>query len=55
MRLRSAEAPNLKTTLRKIIRDVTRAVTAGAGEGEEEVAVGKDVSISLSLRDRLLW
>lgn len=44
VRLRSAEAPNLKATLRKIIRDVTRAVTAGAGEGEEEVAVGKDVS-----------
>lgn len=47
VRLRSAEAPNLKATLRKIIRDVTRAANAaGAGEGEqEEVAVGKDVSI----------
>lgn len=45
VRLRSTEAPNLKATLRKIIRDVTRAGTAGGGDGvEEEVAVGKDVS-----------
>lgn len=43
VRLRSAEAPNLKATLRKIIHDVTRdVVDAGAGEGQ--VAVGKDVS-----------
>ncbi|KAJ4416370.1 Origin recognition complex subunit 3 [Gnomoniopsis sp. IMI 355080] len=43
VRLRSTEAPNLKATLRKIIRDVMRAGTAGVGDGEdEEVAVGKD-------------
>lgn len=42
VRLRSAEAPNLKATLKKIIRDVTKPV---AGNGEEaEVALGKDVS-----------
>lgn len=45
VRLRSAEAPNLKATLRKIIRDVTRAVTAGAGDGEDEMAVDKNVSV----------
>lgn len=46
IRLRSAEAPNLKATLRKIIRDVTRsAATTDDGESAE-VAVGKDVSAS---------
>lgn len=40
--LRSAEAPNLKATLKKIIRDVTRS----AGDGEdEEGAVGTNVSV----------
>lgn len=43
--LRSAEAPNLKATLRKIIRDVTRSAAADDVESAE-VAVGKDVSIS---------
>ncbi|ROV99949.1 hypothetical protein VMCG_06216 [Cytospora schulzeri] len=40
VRLRSAEAPNLKVTLKKIIRDVTRQ----ASEDEEDIglAVGKD-------------
>lgn len=47
--LRSAEAPNLKATLRKIIRDLMTAGAAGVGdagdEGDrEQVAVGKDVS-----------
>lgn len=43
VRLRAAEAPNLKAALRKIVRDVvTRAVAAEDGEGE--LAVGKDVS-----------
>jgi hypothetical protein len=46
VRLRSAEAPNLKATLKKIIRDVTKAV---AGDGEEaEMALGKDVRIQFA-------
>ncbi|KUI66814.1 Origin recognition complex subunit 3 [Cytospora mali] len=40
VRLRSAEAPNLKVTLKKIIRDVTRQ--ASGDEGDAELAVGKD-------------
>lgn len=43
VRLRSAEAPNLKATLKKIIRDVTRPAAADDGE-DVEVSVGKDVS-----------
>ncbi|KAJ4394742.1 Origin recognition complex subunit 3 [Gnomoniopsis smithogilvyi] len=42
VRLRSAEAPNLKATLRKIIRDVTRAGFARDADGEDELAVGND-------------
>lgn len=44
VRLRSAEAPNLKATLKKIIRDVTRSAAAAGGE-DAEVAVGMDVSV----------
>lgn len=52
--LRSAEAPNLKATLKKIIRDVTRSAAfaaAGDGAGDDDdvaVAVGKDVSVLAS-------
>lgn len=52
VRLRSAEAPNLKATLRKVIRDGMRAGAAGAAGATdgEEGAVGMDVSeISLTL------
>jgi origin recognition complex subunit 3 len=42
VRLRSAEAPNLKVTLKKIIRDVTRQ--ASDDEEDAGLAVGKDVS-----------
>lgn len=46
VRLRSAEAPNLKATLKKIIRDVTRSATEDDSQGEDvELAVGKDVSV----------
>ena len=38
----SAEAPNLKASLKKIIRDVTRR--ASESEDDVEVAVGQDVS-----------
>lgn len=40
--LRSAEAPNLKATLKKIIRDATSRVFDG--EEDFEVSVGQDVS-----------
>ncbi|ROW16090.1 hypothetical protein VPNG_01926 [Cytospora leucostoma] len=40
VRLRSAEAPNLKVTLKKIIRDVTRQAAEDDRDGE--LAVGKD-------------
>lgn len=40
VRLRSAEAPNLKVTLKKIIRDVTRQ--ASDDEEDAGLAVGKD-------------
>lgn len=42
VRLRAAEAPNLKATLKKIIRDVTRQVSGD--DDDAELAVGKDVS-----------
>lgn len=43
VRLRAAEAPNLKAALRKIVREAgSRAVATG--DEEEELAVGKDVS-----------
>ncbi|KAK0730679.1 origin recognition complex subunit 3 N-terminus-domain-containing protein [Lasiosphaeris hirsuta] len=43
VRLRSAEAPNLKATLRKIIRDATVRVTGDNEEGDDvEVSVGQD-------------
>lgn len=42
-RLRSAEAPNLKVTLKKIIRDVTRQAAEG-DDRDGELAMGKDVS-----------
>lgn len=43
VRLRAAEAPNLKAALRKIVRDVvTRAVAAVEEDGELDI--GKDVS-----------
>lgn len=48
VRLRSAEAPNLKATLKKIIRDGTRS--AADGREDAELAVGKDVSICRLLR-----
>ena len=41
--LRSAEAPNLKTTLKKIIRVATS--TVGGDEEDLEVSVGQDVSL----------
>lgn len=47
VRLRSAEAPNLKATLKKIIRDVT-SPAATDGEDDVELAVGKDVSYAWS-------
>lgn len=43
VRLRAAEAPNLKATLKKIIRDLTKQVSGG-GDDDAELAVGKDVS-----------
>lgn len=42
VRLRSAEAPNLKATLKKIIRDVTKE--APGDERDVELDVGNDVS-----------
>lgn len=45
VRLRAAEAPNLKAALRKIVREVVaRAVVEDGEEHGEELAVGKDVS-----------
>lgn len=42
VRLRSAEAPNLKATLKKIIRDATQR---SSDQGDDaELSVGKDVS-----------
>lgn len=46
VRLRSAEAPNLKTTLKKIIRDVTRQTSDD--DENAELALGSDVSLSFS-------
>lgn len=43
VRLRSAEAPNLKATLKKIIRDVTRQSSEHEGD-DAELSVGRDVS-----------
>lgn len=43
VRLRSAEAPNLKATLKKIIRDVTKQRPSSGDDAE--LAVGQDVSI----------
>lgn len=52
VRLRSAEAPNLKATLKKVIRDVTRSAAEDDGQGEDvELAVGKDVSVTCWVRD----
>lgn len=42
VRLRSAEAPNLKATLKKIIRDVTRPNSGD--EDDADLALGIDVS-----------
>ncbi|CAN8099299.1 unnamed protein product [Discula destructiva] len=43
VRLRAADSPNLKAALRKIVRDiVSKAVAAGDGDVEGELAVGKD-------------
>lgn len=42
VRLRSAEAPNLKTTLKKIIRDATQRSSEHGDDAE--LSVGKDVS-----------
>ena len=46
VKLRSSDAPNLKVTLKKIIRDLT----SGASDENEEVQVtaGKSVSVVLS-------
>ena len=41
VRLRSAEAPNLKAVLKKIIREAA----ASGEDAEDEVSVGQDVSI----------
>ncbi|KAK2610934.1 hypothetical protein N8I77_004321 [Diaporthe amygdali] len=41
VRLRSAEAPNLKATLKKIIRDVTRRSSEHEGD-DAELSVGRD-------------
>lgn len=43
VRLRSAEAPNLKATLKKIIRDGTQRSSQHVGD-DAELSVGKDVS-----------
>lgn len=43
VRLRSAEAPNLKATLKKIIRDATQLPLESMGD-DAELSVGKDVS-----------
>lgn len=43
VRLRSAEAPNLKATLKKIIRDATQRPLESMGD-DAELSVGKDVS-----------
>lgn len=43
VRLRSAEAPNLKATLKKIIRDATQRFSEHVGD-DAELSVGKDVS-----------
>jgi hypothetical protein len=40
--MRSAEAPNLKAALKKIIRE---AATGGEDTEEAEVSVGQDVSV----------
>lgn len=44
VRLRAAEAPNLKAALRKIVRDVVARALVEEGSGDGELAVGKDVS-----------
>lgn len=44
MRLRSSEVTNLKATLKKVIRDVTDAVSDN-GEDGLQVASGQDVSV----------
>lgn len=44
VRLRSAEAPNLKAALKKIIQE---AATGGEDTEEAEVSVGQDVSFLL--------
>lgn len=46
VRLRAAEAPNLKTTLKKIIWDVTRQ--KANDDDDAELAVGKDASVKTS-------
>lgn len=51
VRIRSAEAPNFKTTLKKIIRDVTKR---SAGDDEDDV-VGQDVSLPLRSSIRGEW
>ena len=50
VRMISAEAPNLKAALKKIIRDVTRR--ASESEDDVEVAVGQDVSLYNLFSDR---
>lgn len=44
VRIRAAEAPNLKATLKKIIRDATSRVSDGEDAEDAEVSVGQDVS-----------
>lgn len=43
VRIRSVEAPNLKGTLKKIIRDATRRTSID--DDDAEVMVGQDVSL----------
>lgn len=43
VRLRSGEAPNLKATLKKIIRDGTQRSSEHVGD-DAELSVGRDVS-----------
>lgn len=49
VRLRSAEAPNLKATLKKIIRDGTQRSSEHVGE-DAELSVESDVS-QIQIRD----
>lgn len=52
VRLRSAEAPNLKATLKKMIRDVTQRSSEHMGD-DAELSVGMDVSQSQTLGSEL--